>query len=86
METDNGKRGNAGVVVSLRVEKNNKYKIIMDDVTNTSSDACGPWKHKVVVTWKDYDKDELEELNLSEEELASFGHYVLARLMAIKNN
>jgi hypothetical protein len=86
MEMDDQKRGSAGVICSVRGLPNGKLRIVMDDVTNSSRLRQGPWEHRVLVTWKDYEPAELESLeSLSEAELAGFGHYVLARLMATRS-
>ena len=86
METDNGIRGKNGVVLSLLDLGNNKLRIVMDDVSNKSGSSKEPWKHEVVVTWKDYDEKEITENSLSEEELAGLGAYVVARLAASKKH
>jgi hypothetical protein len=81
---DDQRRGTGGVVCSIRTLLDGKLRIVLDDVDNTSPPAKGPWRHRVLVTWKDYEPEELRTLEtVPEEELAAFGHYVLARLMAI---
>jgi hypothetical protein len=81
---DDQKRGPDGVVCSIRSLSDGKLRIVLDDVDNTNSPNKGPWRHRVLVTWKDYDLEELKALeSLPEKELAAFGHYVLARLVAI---
>ena len=84
METDDGRRGTNGIVLSLREIGGEKIQIIMDDVSNSSGSTKDAWKHEVVVTWKDYDAADLVEHNLSEKELADLGAYVVARLVALK--
>ena len=86
METDNGIRGKNGVVLSLLDLGNNKLRIVMDDVSNKSGSSKEPWKHEVVVTWKDYDEKEIIENSLSDEELAGLGAYVVARLAASRKH
>ena len=83
-EMDDQKRGPEGVVCSIQSLENGKLRIVMDDVSNTGGSSKGPWEHRVLVTWKDYEATELKNLeSLSESELAGFGHYLLARLMAV---
>lgn len=78
------KRGPEGVVCSVQTLANGQLRVVMDDVTNAGGSAKGPWEHRVLVTWKDYDANELKNLeSLPESELAGFGHYLLARLMAV---
>jgi hypothetical protein len=82
-QNDDKNRGATGVVCSIHALSNGKLRVVMDDVVNSCNPDQGPWKHEVLVTWKDYDLSELANLEvLSESELASFGHYILARLMA----
>ena len=83
METDDGIRGNSGVVCSLRDIGDGKVRLILDDVSNSSSSTKGDWKHEVVFTWKDYDKKEIEEYELSDKELADFGYNLLVRLAVL---
>ena len=83
-EMDDQKRGSEGVVCSIQTLENGRLRIVMDDVSNRDGFGQGPWEHRVLVTWKDYEATELEDLeSLSEAELAGFGHYLLARLMAV---
>ena len=85
IRTDDQKRGPDGVVCSIRALPNGMLRVVMDDVTNSGASGQGPWQHRVVVTWKDYEATDLDSLELlSEAELASFGHYVLARLVAAR--
>lgn len=86
METDDGIRGANGVVLSLRELDGDRVRIIMDDVSNHSRSTKASWKHEVVVTWKDYEMDDLGQQRLSDEELAGLGAYVVARLVALKEH
>ena len=79
-----GKRGKNGVVLSLLEVDGNKLRILMDDVSNESGSTQTPWNHENHVTCKEYKEKELLENNLSEEELAGLGAYVVARLIASK--
>jgi hypothetical protein len=86
METDDGVRTNSGVVCSLRELPGGKFRLVLDDVSNPKNSTKGAWNHEIVFTWKDYDKKELEEHNLSEKELADIGFNLLARLLAHKSH
>ncbi|GLQ48383.1 hypothetical protein GCM10007862_34340 [Dyella lipolytica] len=57
-------------------------RVVLDDVTNQAPGNPGQWRHDIFVTFKDYERSELSALELSEDEYAAFGHYVLARLLA----
>ena len=81
--SDDEQRGRNGVLCSIRELATGKLRIVMDDLDNSNTPGKGPWMHRVLVTWKDYERSELEGLQLSEQEFASFGHYVLARLVAV---
>lgn len=83
METDSGRRGTRGVICTLDEMPNGKVRVVLDDVANSSPGGRGPWTHSVLVTFKDYEKAALESLELSDKELADFGHYVLARLISV---
>ena len=85
MEPDDRRRGAHGVVVSLLDTDSDSIRITLDDVENESGQPS-TWTHRVFVTSKSYDKDAIENLDLPEDEYAALGHYVLARLKAIRNN
>jgi hypothetical protein len=80
METDNGKRGASGVVISLVDVGNSKLRIVLDDVKNESGSKLGPWSHHVLYTFKDYNADDIKNQQLSDKELAEFGFNILVRL------
>jgi hypothetical protein len=79
MVTSKKKRG---LLVSLdRVSAG--FRISLDDVVE--SHPSGHWEIAEHVTRKDVSEDTIDSLAFSEEELASLGHYVLARLHAFKS-
>ena len=86
MKTDNGYRAKSGVVCSLLEIENNKYRLVLDDVSNSSASTDGVWQHETVVTWKEYENLDLENIDFSEKELSDFGYYVLTRLAAQLNH
>ena len=83
MDSGDKERGERGVTCSLLRLSDGRLRVVLDDVRNQAPGEPGPWQHEVFVTFKDYDWGELASLDLSEDELAAFGHYVLARLLAI---
>jgi len=85
MNSDDSRRGAHGVVVSLLDTDDESIRITLDDVENNSGHP-DTWTHRVFVTSKSYDKNAIENLDLPEDEYAALGHYVLARLKAIRNN
>lgn len=82
---DNGdkERGERGVACSLLRLPDGRLRVVLDDVRNLAPGESGPWRHDVFVTFKDYERAALSSLDLPEDELAAFGHYVLARLLAV---
>ncbi|GGA29497.1 hypothetical protein [Dyella nitratireducens] len=83
MDSSNNERGARAVACSVLKLPNGKLRVVLDDVANQAPDNPGLWQHDVFVTFKDYEPSELSALELSEDEFAAFGHYVLARLLAI---
>lgn len=83
MDSSDKERGERGVACSLLRLSDGRLRVVLDDVRNQAPGEAGPWQHEVFVTFKDYERGELASLDLSEEELAAFGHYVLARLLAV---
>ena len=86
MNSINKTRGVSGVICSILEMGDGKSRVILDDVSNSSSNEQGPWSHEVIYTQKDYDSKSLQELELSEEEYAAFGHAIFARLCAMQQH
>ena len=86
MDTDDLVRSHSGVVCSLRELADGKLRLVLDDVENDGIAATAHWKHHVVFTWKDFESRDINELKLSEKELASFGFGILARLVALRQH
>lgn len=84
MEFDDEIRDKVGAVICIRELADGRSRVILDDVDNLSETGRGDWKHHSFVTWKDYETETLRNLNLTEKELADFGHYVLTRILASK--
>ena len=83
MDSSEKKRGERGVARSLLTLSDGRLRVVLDDVRSQVPGEPGPWQHEVFVTFKDYERGELASLGRSEDELAAFGHYVLARLFAV---
>ncbi len=79
MDGNDKERGERGVPCSLLRLSNGRLRVVLDDVRNLAPGESGPWQHEVFVT---FEQAELSSLDLSEDELAAFGHYVLTRLLA----
>ena len=86
MSSDDSIRSSAGVVCCLRELPNGQLRLVLDDVANQSESTSGPWEHRVLFTWKDFEARAIDSLELSESELAAFGHSVLARLVAYRKH
>jgi hypothetical protein len=83
METDNGKRGASGVVVSLVDIAPGQLRLVLDDVKNQSLSERGTWTHHVLFTFKDYTADDIINHKLSDKELADIGFNLLVRLAVL---
>ena len=69
------------VLCSLAVLPDGSLRVVLDDARK--GQEPGTWAYQSLVTFKDYPPGTLEDLTaLPEEELANFGYYVLARLLA----
>jgi hypothetical protein len=84
MEPDDRRRGFNGVVASLLDASEDNIRMTLDDVENRSGTPSS-WSHRQFVTSKVYDRETLENLQLSDEEFADFGHYIVARLLALRD-
>ncbi len=72
---------NMAVLCSLALLPDGSLRVMLDDARK--GQEPGAWAYESLVTFKDYSPGTLEDLAaLPEEELANFGHYVLARLLA----
>lgn len=83
MDSSDKERGGHGVTCSLLKMPDGRLRVVLDDVRNLALCNSRAWQHEVFVTFKDYEWEELSSLDLSQNELAAFGHYVLARLLAL---
>ena len=86
MNTDDSERGRGGVIFSIQDLPGNKVRINMDEVSNKNFPSKGPWVDKGLVTWKDYDEKDFEEMNFSNKELQAIGSHVMAWLWATKKH
>jgi hypothetical protein len=85
MDSNDKRRGANGVVVSLLDVDDGKIRITLDDVGNSGGDPAN-WAHRVFITSKSYEKERIENLDLPEDEYAALGHYVMARLKALRDH
>jgi hypothetical protein len=83
MDSSDKERGERGVACSLLRLSDGRLRVVLDDVRNLAPGESGSWRHDTFVTFKDYEGATLSSLDLPEDELAAFGHYVLARLLAV---
>jgi hypothetical protein len=86
MEADDFIRSNIGVVCSLKELESGQLRLVLDDVANSSKSTSGSWSHHVLFTWKDFAAQEIDDLTLTEKELAGFGYSILARLVAYRKH
>ena len=80
--SDVDERGDFGVVVSLVTSANGTTSLLFDDVSRQMlMDAIG-WDHRAFFASLDFPAHELDEVALSQQELARIGENVLFRLLA----
>ena len=68
-----------GVAVSLAVRPRGRIRVVLDDVEESSSG----WRMIGLYTWKDLLLRDLQNMSVSERDLANLGLAVLARLRAV---
>jgi len=83
-QTDNGNRGNTGVVASLHRLEDGKIRLVFDDVRQMPMLDASGWSHERMHTWTDFDQKTFEELDLSKEELAKLAEDLILRLVALE--
>ncbi len=75
------KKQKRAVIVGLEKTSENKLKITLDDLVQSSREPK-TWIKDVFITSKEYDMGTFKELDISDKELADFGYYILARIHA----
>lgn len=83
-QTDNGKRGNTGVVASIHRLNDGKIRLIFDDVRQMPMLDASGWSHETLYTWAEFDQKRFEELDLSDEELVQLAKNLIIRLVALE--
>jgi hypothetical protein len=86
MKNSDKTRGGDGVIVSFLQIDENTVRVYIDDAKNEHVPAKGPWVDRGIVTWQDYNLADFDDLKIQDEEFANFGHYVFARLKALKKH
>lgn len=76
-------RSKKGVLVSLGNKEDGRKCLVLDDVTQT--DKPQTWRQTCFITLKEINSEEFDQTEFSDEELASFGYYILSRIKAFKN-
>jgi len=77
-EADDEKRGEHGVVVSVREDEDGSIRLVFDRATRNGSQ----WQVGAFVTAKQMARDTLLEMSMSDEDLNSFGLVLTAELCA----
>lgn len=83
-QTDNGKRGNTGIVTSFHRLNDGKIRLVFDDVRQMPMLDASGWRHERLYTSAEFDQKKFEELELSKEELAQLGENLVCRLVALE--
>ncbi|HEX4049475.1 MAG TPA: DUF3658 domain-containing protein [Steroidobacteraceae bacterium] len=83
MTSDDGKRPQVGVLVTLRDLGDGKTRMTLDDVKSGSTRRETHWTFDVFVTHKDLDTAAVEAMQLSSAEYEGLGATIMARLLAL---
>jgi len=69
-----------GVVTYIKDEGDSNLCLTMDDSVSEN----GGWKHNVLFTTRNYDREKLKNLALTKEEFAEIGEDLVIRLLALR--
>ena len=83
-QTDNGKRGNKGIVASFHRLENGKIRLVLDDVKQMPMLDASGWSHQRMYTSIEFDQKKFEELELSKKELARLAEDLILRLVELE--
>jgi hypothetical protein len=83
---DDRERFGSGVVCSILDLGDGKVRLILDDVANSTGSVTGVWKHRSLYTCKDFLRADIDDLKISDQELAELGFSLLARLVALRKH
>ena len=85
-QTDNGKRGNTGIIASLHRLEDGKVRLVFDDVRRMPMLDASGWSHERLYTRAEFDRKKFEELDSSEEELVQLAKNLINRLVALEKD
>ena len=83
-QTDDGKRGNTGIVTSFHRLNDGKIRLVFDDVRQMPMLDASAWSHERLYTSAEFDQKTFEDLDLSKEELAKLAEDLILRLVALE--
>ena len=83
-QTNNGLRGNTGIVASFHRLKGGKIRLVFDDVRQMPMLDASGWLHERLYTSAEYDQKTFEDLDLSKEDLAKLAEDLILRLVALE--
>jgi hypothetical protein len=78
METDDGKRGQFGIVVSVAEDDAGGVRLVVDRASRQASQ----WHATHFVTFKKMQRETLVEMTMTEEDIAALGLVLVAELSA----
>jgi hypothetical protein len=82
MELDDKKRSKDGVVACIR-DEGHELRLIFDDVESENDINPISWNFRLFYTWHTYNKENLLECNLTDDQYRDIGLALMARLRAI---
>ena len=86
MPVDAGVRSATGVVACLTPIADGKTRLVFDDVKSDRQSRPTAWTPTALFTWREFDFAQLQDLKLSESELARIGENLLIRLLALQGS
>ena len=84
-QTDDGKRGNTGIVASLHRLEDGKIRLVFDDVRQMPMLDASGWSHERMYTSVEFDQKKFEGLELSKEDLLQLAENLVLRLVELEN-
>lgn len=85
MDSDDKVRPKEGIVVSMREMENGTSRLFIDDVVSNQESNPKSWSYKMFYTFTpEIENSILDNMELSENQLADIGAAVVARLLAIE--
>jgi hypothetical protein len=76
------KKNKRSLLVKASVKSDNLINITLTDAIEGQADNA--WREDCIVSTKDYDESNFDNMDFDEKELADFGYFILSRIYAFK--